>query len=261
MSAPKQEKQIFGMTLGADPKQLAALGGLVVLLLIVWWVMRDPSDSAPSSTTAQATRPAKGTADPEAPVRARGAERAEAPGGPRRQGSRQALTAVKEFRPSLKIDPDNPIDPAQTDPTIRFAALNKVQEVAMTGGGRSVFDFGAMNAAGQEIKPGDAVKIKPVKVIPIYGPEKPAPLPPPPPAPPPPAIPLKFYGFVHTARGVDQRRAFFMENEDIYIASEGDLIKKRYKLVKIGINSAVLEDTMVKNNRQTIKLTEEAKSN
>lgn len=264
MSAPKQEKQIFGMTLGAEPKQLAALGGLVVLLLIVWWVMRDPSDSAATSSASQTTRATattKGSPEGESPVRTRGGQGVEAPGGPRRQGSRQALTAaVKEFKPSLKIDPDNPIDPAQTDPTIRFVALNKVQEVGMAGGGRSVFDFGAMTASGEELKPG-AVNIKPVKVIPVYGPEKPPPLPPPPPTPPPPAIPLKFYGFVHTARGIDQRRAFFMENEDIYIASEGDLIKKRYKLVKIGINSAILEDTMVKNNRQTIKLTEEAKSN
>ena len=79
------------------------------------------------------------------------------------------------------------------------------------------------------------------------------------PPPPNPPIPLKFYGFVHTAR-VNDRRAFFMENDDIYIASEGDMIKKRYKLVKIGVNSAVLEDTMVNNNQQTIKLADEAVS-
>jgi hypothetical protein len=51
-----------------------------------------------------------------------------------------------------------------------------------------------------------------------------------------------------------------MENEDIYIASEGEMIKKRYKLVRIGVNSAVLEDTQYKNNQQTIKLEVEAQS-
>ena len=37
-------------------------------------------------------------------------------------------------------------------------------------------------------------------------------------------------------------------------------MKNRYKLVKIGVNSVVLEDTQYKNNQQTIKLTEEATS-
>ena len=53
-----------------------------------------------------------------------------------------------------------------------------------------------------------ALNVKPEKIIPIYGPPKLAPIPPPPPPPPPPAIPLKFYGFVHSAR-LDDRRAFF----------------------------------------------------
>jgi hypothetical protein len=166
--------------------------------------------------------------------------------------------AVKEFRVTLKQDRENPIDPSKTDPTIRFVALNKVQGVGMAGGGRSVFDFGSMTPTAEEAKAA-SLKIKPAKLVAIYGPEKPPPLPPVPPPPPPPAIPLKFYGFVHTSRS-GERRAFFMENDDIYIASEGDMIKKRYKLVKIGVNSAVLEDTMVKNNQQTIKLADEAQT-
>jgi len=34
------------------------------------------------------------------------------------------------------------------------------------------------------------------------------------------------------------------------IAAEGDTIKKRYKIVRIGVNSAVVEDTEFKNNNQ-----------
>ena len=65
--------------------------------------------------------------------------------------------------------------------------------------------------------------------------------------------------FVNSGR-TGEKRAFFMENEDIYIASEGEMMKSRYKLVKIGVNSVVLEDTQFKNNQQTIKLTDEAAS-
>jgi hypothetical protein len=73
--------------------------------------------------------------------------------------------------------------------------------------------------------------------------------------PPPPPINLKFYGFisgVETAR----KRAFFLDGEDIFVAAEGDIIKKgRYKIVKIGVNSAVVEDTQ-HDHQQTLKLEE-----
>ena len=48
-----------------------------------------------------------------------------------------------------------------------------------------------------------------------------------------------------------------MENEDIYIASEGEMMKSRYRLVKIGINSAVVEDTQFKTT-QTLQIQEAA---
>ncbi|MGH9667513.1 MAG: hypothetical protein ACRD9L_24080, partial [Bryobacteraceae bacterium] len=77
-----------------------------------------------------------------------------------------------------------------------------------------------------------------------------------PPKPPPAPIPLKFYGFVNpVARG--PKRAFFIEGDDIFVAAEGDTIKNRYKVIRIGVNSAVVEDTSNK-NQQTLKLVEEA---
>ena len=259
MTTAKDQK-IFGLSLGAEPKKVIALGGLLLVLAVVWFMTRDSSDSAgaPSSASSSAKAPAglKGIADTDATVP--GSRATGRPGGPKRQGSRQALTAaVKEFHPSLKPDKDNPIDPSKTDPTIHFTSLSKVQGVGMAGGGRSLFDFGPMMAAADPSKP--VIVSKPTRIIPVYGPAKPEAIPPAPPPPPPPAIPLKFYGFVNSARS-GEKRAFFMENEDIYIASEGETMKGRYKLVKIGVNSVVLEDMQYKNNQQTIKLTEEATS-
>jgi hypothetical protein len=47
-----------------------------------------------------------------------------------------------------------------------------------------------------------------------------------------------------------------MEGEDIFVAAEGDTIKNRYKIIRIGVNSAVVEDINFK-NQQTLPLLEE----
>jgi hypothetical protein len=77
---------------------------------------------------------------------------------------------------------------------------------------------------------------------------------PPPSAPP---IPLKFYGYSNAARG-GTKRAFFLETngEDIDVASENEVIKNRYKVIRIGVNSVVVEDMNFK-SQQTLPLVEE----
>ncbi len=73
----------------------------------------------------------------------------------------------------------------------------------------------------------------------------------PPPPPPPPPIPLKFYGFSGNKSGPKQ--VFLSKGEDIFIAKEGQIIDRRYKIVKIGPNSVDVEDVLT-NNRQTLPL-------
>jgi hypothetical protein len=103
--------------------------------------------------------------------------------------------------------------------------------------------------------------IKVAKPFVLYGPKAPPPPPPPPPTPKAPPIPLKFYGFVNPARP-DVKRAFFLESDEIVIAGEGDMIKKRYKILRIGVNSAEVEDTQFKgdNTKQTLPLETELQS-
>ena len=62
---------------------------------------------------------------------------------------------------------------------------------------------------------------------------------PPPPAPPPP-IDLKFFGFSARQSGV--RRAFLLKGDDVFIASEGEVVDHRYKVVKIAPTSIQVED-------------------
>ena len=74
-----------------------------------------------------------------------------------------------------------------------------------------------------------------------------------------PPIPLKFYGYVSESGGVAPgaaKRAFFLDGEDIVVAGENDVIRNRFKIIRIGVNSAVVEDTTNK-NQQTLPLIEE----
>ena len=63
---------------------------------------------------------------------------------------------------------------------------------------------------------------------------------------------MKFYGYL-SARSDAGKRAFFLDGDDIFVVEEGDLIKKRYKIVRIGVNSVTVEDTQFKNT-QTVPL-------
>jgi hypothetical protein len=49
-----------------------------------------------------------------------------------------------------------------------------------------------------------------------------------------------------------------MDGDEIYVAAEGEMVKKRYRVVRIDANSVIMEDTQFKNNRQTLPLTPEA---
>jgi hypothetical protein len=118
------------------------------------------------------------------------------------------------------------------DPTLRLDLLTSSEDVTYKGSGRDIF-------SSQPPPPEIPKEIK--KVID----------PTPPPPPPPPPIPLKFYGFSGNKSGPKQ--VFLSKGEDIFIAKEGQVIDRRYKILKIGANSVEVEDVLT-NNRQTLPL-------
>jgi hypothetical protein len=63
---------------------------------------------------------------------------------------------------------------------------------------------------------------------------------------------LKFYGFSGNKSGPKQ--AFLSKGEDIFVVKEGQIIDRRYKILKIGPNSVEVEDVL-NSNRQTLPLT------
>ena len=129
---------------------------------------------------------------------------------------------------------------AQLDPTLRMGPMLVTESLVYSGSGRNIF---SMTSAPIDIpKPIAAVRPK-GPVVPVYTP--------PPGPPPPPPIDLKFFGTATSADG--KRRAFLLKGDDVFLASDGDIVQRRYKIVTISANSVLVED-MANNNRQTLPL-------
>lgn len=252
------------MKLGAEPKKMAALAVLGLVLAYVVWdnVLSTPSPTGAATTTMPSPNIA---AVPKPGVAVSVTERP----GPDVRRKKSKSSAVEQFIPTLlpKRGPNGEIlrpDPLKVDPQLRLEVLAKLQGVNYTGPGRNLFEFGSApppppTTPDPKIQIGKPVKpaLEPMRYATRIGPDKdppPPPLPPPPPQPPP--ITLKFYGYVGP-RGVG-KKAFFLDGEDILVATEGELLKQRYRVVRIGLASAELQDTQFPQSRaQQIPLTEE----
>ena len=118
--------------------------------------------------------------------------------------------------------------PSSLDPTLRYDWLKASEDTQYRGAGRNIF-----RAEVEIPKP-----IVPVHVVAPVVPQGP---------PPPPPINLKFFGFA--------RKIFLSQGEDVFIAGEGDIVDRRYRILRITPVSVEVEDVL-NNNRQTIPLTQ-----
>jgi hypothetical protein len=210
----------------------------------VYWMNRPdpvPASAAPPATAAPPVIPNV----PAVPQRTP----ANTPGGPRRGAANGGSRAIQDFRPTLKLPEGTDI--SRIDPALRLDLLARARSAEAPGGARSLFEFGQAPAPPPPKVP-DIVPTAPKQTITeTKAPESTEP----PKPPPPPPITLKFYGYAGTAQS-GQRRAFFLDGEEIFVAAENELVRGRYKIIRIGVNSAVVEDTVNK-NQQTLPLVEE----
>jgi hypothetical protein len=47
--------------------------------------------------------------------------------------------------------------------------------------------------------------------------------------------------------------AFLLHGEDVFLATDGEIVQRRYKVISVSANSILVED-MTNNNRQTLPL-------
>lgn len=140
---------------------------------------------------------------------------------------------------SRKIVGKKKTDPAShsLDPTLRYDWLKASEDTKYEGNGRNIF------LAVAEIP-------QPIKSA-VTDQQK-AQLNTPPLPPPPPPINLKFFGFAN--RPGEPRKIFLSQGDDVFIAREGDIVDRRYRILHIMPASVEIEDVL-NNNRQNIPLT------
>lgn len=126
--------------------------------------------------------------------------------------------------------------PRSIDPTLRYDLLKGSEETKYAGTGRNIFQ--------------DQAEI-PVPIAPARKDLEASRTPPPPPPPPP--INLKFFGF--SSKPGDTKKVFLSQGEDVFIAHEGDIVDRRYKVLHIMPTAVEIEDVL-NNNRQSIPLTQ-----
>jgi len=122
------------------------------------------------------------------------------------------------------------------DPRLRLDLLAESEGVVYHGAGRNIF------VDPQEDIPQPLTSVR----LPEEQPEAP---PAPPPLPPPPPINLKAWGWANHGGG--DKTVFLAQGDNGFVAHEGDIVARRYKVVKIGPSSVEIED-LLSNNRQTI---------
>lgn len=112
------------------------------------------------------------------------------------------------------------------NPHIRMEQIERARKAEYKGTGRNPFSpAAAPPPVAQTPKAAKGLDFQ------TYGP----PLPPPPPPPPPCVLPanLKFYGYGTGPNG-PSRRAFFYDGDEVQIVGEGDILLKRFRIIRIG---------------------------
>jgi hypothetical protein len=127
------------------------------------------------------------------------------------------------------------------DPTLQLKLLASSEQITYEGSGRNIFVSQA-EAIPIPLKNGTAGSAKDEAHIFT-----------PPPVPPPAPIPLKFFGFA--SRPGEAKKIFLSKDQDVFIAGEGEIVDRRYKVVHISASSVEIQDLVGSGPPQTIPLT------
>lgn len=127
------------------------------------------------------------------------------------------------------------------DPTLDESAMLRTESLVYSGTGRNIF---SSISAPPMVIPNNVPKARPGVVLPVMPPMPVGP-------PPPPPINLKYFGTAVRVNG--RKQAFLLQGEDVYLASEGDIVARKYRIVTIGTNNIQVED-LVNKDTQTLPL-------
>ena len=155
----------------------------------------------------------------------------------------QTASSSTAARPGARRTASGKVAPAaepRLDPTLDLNLLSQSEEIKYEGNGRNIFVAGSVAKIeppkGSGTTDNQVGGVRPLPAIP-----------------PPPPIPLKFFGFAN--RPGDPKKVFLSQGEDVFIAAEGDIVDRRYRVLHISPTAVDVEDVL-NNNRQSLPLTQ-----
>ncbi len=160
-------------------------------------------------------------------------------------GNAQAASPELQHSPTprAKTKPGKKPKVENLDPTLKLNLLAAAEQTRYEGNGRNIFVSQAEEIPIPVARPNtDAKKAEEQK---IYTP---------PPVPQQAPIPLKFYGFA--SQPGEAKRVFLKLNDDVFVAGEGEIVDRRYKVIRITNNSVEIQDVVTSGPPQTIPLTQ-----
>jgi hypothetical protein len=131
--------------------------------------------------------------------------------------------------------------PQSLDPTLHLQQLNAIEQIKYEGSGRNIFVSQAEVVIPKPITAGTANPNEP-NVYKVPPPAAQGP------------IPLKFFGFANQPG--ETKKVFLSKGEDVFIAGEGEIIDRRYKVVRISPTSVEIQDVVGSGPPQSIPLTQ-----
>ena len=129
------------------------------------------------------------------------------------------------------------------DPTLKLDLLASAEQTQYEGNGRNIF-----------VSQPDPPKIEKPVAPANTDPQSQAEIYHPPTAPPPTPIPLKFFGFA--SKVGEPKKIFLSQGEDVWVAGEGEIVNRRYKVLRISPNSVEMQDVVNSGPPQSIPLTQ-----
>jgi hypothetical protein len=199
-----------------------ALGALALCCIFYAYnALFGGTSGAPPPAVAPLNRPARATTVAPAPAvtASRGSQTTSMPG----------VDAVKLANTSASLDP-----------TLDETAMHRTESLVYSGNGRNIFSL-----TYTPPPPPIPTHVPSARPKPITLPTAPVGPPPPPP------INLKFFGTARRGNGPVQ--AFLLQGDNVYLASAGEIVAHKYKILSINLSSIQVQD-LQNNNTQMLPL-------
>jgi hypothetical protein len=109
------------------------------------------------------------------------------------------------------------------DPTLRLGTLRDTEATSYFGNGRDIFRVVEEQRSVEPPRKEETRVLDPPKVV-VVAP-----------------IPLSFFGF---SRKSGVSTVFLLKGEDVFLAKEGDIVDRRYRIVRVTPNAVEIEDLL-----------------